>query len=136
MLELTGAMRRELQRLGESLNASHAAVRLTRDQAGGLHLVPDTPEHGDVVLLESDNLPPLIASSRIAEEAEGGILHYHALADELYDGAALVLLRPRGGTPRPTWTPPQKVKAPARDFRAVFRRGGAPASTTTQSASL
>jgi hypothetical protein len=135
MLELTGAMRRELQRLGESLNASHAAVRLTRDQAGRLRLVPDTPENGDVVLIETDNLPPLIASSQVAEEAEGGILHFHALADERYDGAALVLLRPRDGTPRPAWSPPRKVKAPARDFRAVFRRGAAPASTT-QSASL
>jgi len=136
MLELTGAMRRELQRLGDSLNASHAAVRLTRDQAGRLHLVPDMPGYGDVVLVEIDSLPPLIASSAIAEDAQGGILHFHSLADEQYDGAALVLLRPRGTSPRPAWSPPLKVKAPSRDFRAVFRRGSAPASTTTQSASL
>ncbi len=136
MLELTGAMRTELLRLADSLNASHAAVRLTRDSAGQLHLVPDTPAATDVVLLELDALPPLICSAQLAEEAEGGILHFHALADERYNGASLVLLRPRDGTPRPEWTPPQKTKpAPARDFRAVFRRSPAPASTT-QSASL
>jgi hypothetical protein len=147
MLELTGAMRRELQRLGgegagggkgegaENLKAAHAALRLMRDRAGRLHLVPDASESGDVVLVQQDSLPPLIASPRIAAEADGAILHFHALGDELYEGATLVLLRPRTGTPRPAWSPPQKVKAPARDFRAVFRRGGSPASTT-QSASL
>jgi hypothetical protein len=135
MLELTGAMRTELQRLTDNLKTSNLALRLTRDQAGKLHLVPDTPEPADVVLLQPDNLPPLIAAPQIAADAEGGILHFHALADERYEGAALVLLRPRDGTPRPAWSLPQKAKAPARDFRAVFRRGAAPASTT-QSASL
>ncbi|HEY2595545.1 MAG TPA: hypothetical protein VGK33_16760 [Chloroflexota bacterium] len=136
MLELTGAMRTELLRLADDLNASHAAVRLTRDSTGQLHLVPDAPAVDDVVLLQLDDLPPLIATTQIAEQAEGGILHFHALADERYDGASVVMLRPREGSPRPAWTAPQKPKpAPARDFRAVFRRGGAPASTT-QSASL
>ena len=136
MLELTGAMRRELVRLAQSLKDSHAAVRLTRDQAGKLHLVPDTPEDGDVVLLQIENAPRLIGSPQIAEDAHGGILHFHGLADALYDGATLVLLRPRDGTPRPAWQPPQKRKAAtSRDFRAVFRRRAAPASTT-QSATL
>ncbi|MBV9578253.1 MAG: hypothetical protein JO057_06665 [Chloroflexi bacterium] len=135
MLELTGAMRTELQRLAEHLKNSNVALRLTRDHAGRLHLVPDTAEPGDIVLLQPDSLPALIATPQVATDAEGGILHFHALADERYDGAALVLLRPRSGTPRPTWSLPQTAKAPARDFRAVFRRAPAPASTT-QSASL
>ncbi len=131
MLELTGAMRTELLRLADTLNASHAAVRLTRDSAGQLHLVPDLRAPDDLVLLQLDGLPPLISAPQLAEQAEGGILHFHALADERYQGACVVLLRPRAGTPRPAWTPPQKTKpAPAHDFRAVFRRAHAPASTT------
>jgi hypothetical protein len=110
MLELTGAMRTELSRLADSLNASHAAVRLTRDSAGQLHLVPDAPASDDVVLLRLGGLPPLITAPRLAEHAEGGILHFHALADERYDGASVVLLRPRDGAPRPTWTPPQNTR--------------------------
>jgi hypothetical protein len=124
-------MRTELLRLADSLNASHAAVRLTRDSAGQLHLVPDAPATDDIVLLELHGLPPLITSAQLAEQAEGGILHFHALADERYNGASVVLLRPRDGTPRPTWTPPQTTRpAPAHDFFGVFRRGAAPASTT------
>jgi hypothetical protein len=136
MLELTGAMRTEFVRLAESLTAAHAAIRLTRDRGGKLHLVPDTPEEGDVVLIRWDNLPPLIGSPRVAADAQDGILHFHALADERYDGASVVLLRPREGSPRPDWRPPERRKpATARDFRAVFRRRAAPAPTT-QSASL
>lgn len=142
MLELTGAMRTELVRLAENLKTSPAAVRLTRDQAGRVHLVPDTPTPDDVVLIQLDQLPPLIAAPPLAAEVQDAILHFHALADERYDGASLVLLRPRAGSPRPEWSPPQQTQAaPARDLLALFRRGGAPAptttpSTTTQSASL
>jgi hypothetical protein len=101
--------------------------------------VPDTLADGDVVLLELDQLPPLIGSPQMAADATGGILHYHALADERYGGAALVLLRPRAGTPRPQWTPEKKSKsAPARDLRGVFRRRvvAAPTTSTPQGASL
>jgi hypothetical protein len=134
MLELTGAMRTELLRLADSLNPSHAAVRITRDSAGHLHLVPDALAADDLVLLQRDGLPPLICEPQLAEQAEGGILHFHALADERYDGAAVVLLRPRDGTPRPAWTPPQQTRpAPARDVLRVFGRG-ATSAPTTQSA--
>ena len=136
MLELTGAMRTELRRLADTLNESHAAVRLACDPAGKLRLVPDEPQPTDVVLVQVDNLPPLIAAPHIAEEAEGSILHFHALADERYNGATVVLLQALNGGVRPEWAPPTKTRpATAWSFRGIFRRGPAPASTT-QSASL
>jgi hypothetical protein len=137
MLELTGAMRTELVRLADSLTSTPAAVRLTRDQVGRIHLVADRLTPNDVVLSQPSTLPPLIAAPELAAEVDGAILHFHALADERYDGASLVLLHSRSGAVRPAWSPPQKPKpAPAHDVLGVFRRGGASASTTTQSASL
>ena len=133
--ELTEAVRTELKRIWQSGPAWEAA-RLVRGTGGVLRLQPDRVRDGDVVLEPLAGVPPLVLATDLANEMNGGILHFNGPADDRYGQSGLVLLRPRPGAPRDQWAPPlhrrsRPLLATLWDrIQPHFRRRSAPASTT------
>src|SRR5579871_2232494 len=103
--ELTEAVRTELKRMWQS-ELPWEAARLVRGDGGILRLDPDRVRDGDVVVAPGAGLPPLVLAADLANEMNGGILHFNGPADDRYGHSGLVLLLPRAGAPRDEWAPP------------------------------
>jgi hypothetical protein len=136
MVELTGALRAEVQRMRHRAGGSADPIRIARRQDGQLGLAFDTLRDDDVVIDAGAGSPDVVMVRALAEQLEGAIVHFRDTADNRYGVAGMVLLRHRPGVPRGAWVAPLAATASVRTplWARVRRLGAArqqPSATQT-----
>jgi hypothetical protein len=140
VVEFTGALRAELQRMQEQSTGSASPIRVSRHQDGSLALEFDEMRDGDYVAVVDEAARLSVVISRdLAGQPDDAILHFRGTGDDRYGEPGLVLLRHRSGTPRTEWTPATAASTARTPMWTGLRRRFGPANpsnSATQSAGL
>jgi hypothetical protein len=122
VVQFTGALQAELQRMRTSSADPALSTRIACSHNGSLKLELDRVRDDDVVLEDDSGSVWAVMARDIAEQLDDAILHFRGVGDDRYGGSGLVVLNPRSGAPRPAWSPTSAVAAAGTSVWTRVRR--------------